>query len=104
MSGGEPAAMAVADAVIRLLPGVLGNRDSLEEESFGGASGMLEYPQSPRPQSFRGRSVPDVLLSGDHSRIDAWREAKAEERTRQRRPDLMESPQDGDDQHDDGGS
>jgi tRNA (guanine37-N1)-methyltransferase len=96
MSGGEPAAMAVADAVIRLLPGVLGNRDSLEEESFGGTSGMLEYPHYTRPQSFRGRTVPEVLLSGDHGRIDAWREAKAEERTRQRRPDLMEAPQDGD--------
>lgn len=94
MSGGEPAAMSVADAVIRLLPGVLGNRASLDEESFGGSDGLLEYPQYTRPRSFRGREVPDVLLSGDHERIAEWRRERAVERTRRRRPDLLEKPVD----------
>lgn len=88
LSGGEPAASVVMDAVVRLVPGVLGNEDSVREESF--SSGRLEYPQYTRPRSFRGREVPEVLLSGDHGRIAEWRERKARERTNERRPDLIE--------------
>lgn len=88
LSGGEPAALVVLDAVVRLVPGVLGNDDSLDEESF--ASGMLEYPQYTRPREFRGREVPEVLLSGDHGRIETWRREKARERTLERRPDLVD--------------
>jgi len=97
MSGGEPAAMSVADAVIRLLPGVLGNRASLDEESFSGTEGLLEYPQYTRPRSFRGHEVPGVLLSGDHERIAEWRHERAVKRTRQRRPDLLEKSADSPD-------
>lgn len=85
LSGGELPAMVVIEAVARLLPGVLGNPESLLEESFG-PSGMLEYPHFTRPEEFRGMRVPEVLLSGDHRRIDAWREAEARKRTAQRRP------------------
>jgi tRNA (guanine37-N1)-methyltransferase len=88
LSGGEPAALVLVDAVVRLLPGVLGNQASLDEESF--SDGTLEYPQYTRPREFRGREVPDVLLSGDHGRIAEWRRQQALERTRQRRPDLLE--------------
>jgi tRNA (guanine37-N1)-methyltransferase len=85
LSGGEPAALAVIDAVARLLPGVLGDADSTREESF--EDGLLEYPQYTRPAEFRGLRVPVELLSGDHARIRAWRRARAEERTaRQRTP------------------
>jgi tRNA (guanine37-N1)-methyltransferase len=87
LSGGEPAALAVIDAVVRLLPGALGHEDSAENDSF--ADGLLEYPQYTRPRDFRGMVVPDVLLSGDHGRIAAWRREQALERTRQRRPDLL---------------
>ena len=87
MAGGEIAACAVLEAVARLLPGVLGNEESLAEESF--ASGLLEYPHYTRPAEFHGWSVPEVLLSGDHARIDAWRKEQALERTRRRRPDLL---------------
>lgn len=86
LSGGEPAAMVVLDAVTRLLPGVLGRRASLDEESFG--RGLLEYPQYTRPPEFRGLRVPEVLLSGDHRKIREWREERALERTRALRPDL----------------
>jgi tRNA (guanine37-N1)-methyltransferase len=86
LSGGEIAAMAVTDAVVRLLPGVLGKAASLDEESFGG--GLLEYPQYTRPRDFRGMSVPEVLVNGDHAKIAAWQRAQAEVRTEVRRPDL----------------
>ncbi len=86
LSGGEPAALALLDACVRLLPGVLGAAATLDEESFD--SGLLEYPHYTRPQSWRGRAVPPVLLSGDHARIRAWRRAEAEAATRARRPDL----------------
>jgi len=87
LAGGEIAACAVLEAVVRLLPGVLGNEESLAEESF--AAGLLEYPQYTRPAEFRGWRVPDVLTSGDHGRIKAFREQQALERTRERRPDLL---------------
>ncbi|HEY5502474.1 MAG TPA: tRNA (guanosine(37)-N1)-methyltransferase TrmD [Candidatus Anoxymicrobiaceae bacterium] len=87
LAGGEIAACAVLEAVVRLLPGVLGNEESLAEESF--AAGLLEYPQYTRPAEFRGWRVPDVLTSGDHGRIKAFREEQALERTRERRPDLL---------------
>ena len=80
LSGGEVAALAVIEATARLLPGVLGDADSTREESF--EEGLLEYPQYTRPEEFRGRRVPEVLLSGDHARIRAWRRAEAEARTR----------------------
>lgn len=88
LSGGEVAAMAVIDALVRLLPGALGKDESAEDESF--TAGLLEYPQYTRPQVFKGMSVPDVLLSGDHARIAAWRREQAELRTMLRRPDLWE--------------
>ena len=86
LSGGELAAMVLIEAVARLVPGVVGNPESLAEESFSG--GGLEYPQYTRPEEFRGQRVPEILLSGDHQKIRAWREAKALERTKARRPDL----------------
>jgi tRNA (guanine37-N1)-methyltransferase len=86
LSGGEIAAMALIDACVRLLPGVMGAAASGAEESF--ADGLLEYPQYTRPQLWEGRPIPDVLLSGDHGRIAAWRRAEAERLTRERRPDL----------------
>lgn len=89
LSGGEIAAMALIDAVVRLLPGALGKLESVAEESF--SMGLLEYPQYTRPRVFRDMPVPDVLLSGDHARIDAWRLAQARLRTQQRRPDLWEA-------------
>jgi tRNA (guanine37-N1)-methyltransferase len=90
LTGGEVAAMAIIEACVRLLPGVLGNLDSVREESFSDAcGGLLEYPQYTRPQSFRGLDVPEVLRSGDHAKIAAWREQQAVSRTRERRPDLL---------------
>ena len=86
LSGGEPAAIALIDACVRLLPGVLGNALSLVEESF--ERGLLEYPHYTRPQDWRGRKVPETLLSGHHEKIRAWRLAEAEKITRERRPDL----------------
>ena len=86
LSGGEPAAIALIDACVRLLPGVVGCAETLAEESF--AEGLLEYPQYTRPQIWRERAVPEVLTSGDHERIRAWRRAEAERLTRERRPDL----------------
>jgi tRNA (guanine37-N1)-methyltransferase len=88
LSGGELAAMVVIEAVARLVPGVLGNPDSLTEESFG-PDGILEYPQYTRPEEFRGMHVPEILLSGDHGRIQEWRESEALKRTAARRPDLL---------------
>jgi tRNA (guanine37-N1)-methyltransferase len=88
LSGGEPAAIALIDACVRLLPGVVGDAEALAEESF--AEGLLEYPQYTRPQLWQGRAVPPVLVSGDHRRIRMWRRAEAERLTRERRPDLWE--------------
>ena len=87
LSGGEIAAMALIDACVRLLPGVVGDSHSLEEESF--ASGLLEYPHYTRPQLWEGRAVPEVLLSGNHARIARWRQEQAMGVTRERRPDLL---------------
>jgi tRNA (guanine37-N1)-methyltransferase len=86
LSGGEPAAIALMDACVRLLPGVVGDAVSLAEESFEG--GLLEYPHYTRPQSWCGREVPAVLLSGHHEKIREWRRAESERLTRERRPDL----------------
>src|SRR5947199_639586 len=86
LSGGEPAAIALIDACVRLLPGVVGCAETLAEESF--AEGLLEYPHYTRPQVWQGRPVPEVLVSGDHRRIREWRRAEAERLTRERRPDL----------------
>lgn len=86
LSGGETAALTLLDACVRLLPGVMGDRGSLAEESF--ADGLLEYPQYTRPQTWEGLGVPEILLSGHHERIRAWRRAEAERITRDRRPDL----------------
>jgi tRNA (guanine37-N1)-methyltransferase len=86
LSGGEIAAFALLDACVRLLPGVMGKEASAAEESF--ADGLLEYPQFTRPQEWEGRPIPDVLTSGDHAKVAAWRRAEAERLTRARRPDL----------------
>jgi tRNA (guanine37-N1)-methyltransferase len=86
LSGGEIAGLVLLDACIRLLPGVMGKAASGEEESF--AQGLLEYPHFTRPQVFEGRPIPEVLVSGDHARVAAWRRSEAERLTRDRRPDL----------------
>jgi tRNA (guanine37-N1)-methyltransferase len=86
LSGGEIAAMALIDACVRLLPGVMGKEASGAEESF--SEGLLEYPQYTRPQIFEGRTIPEILISGDHARVAAWRRAESEALTRARRPDL----------------
>ena len=86
LTNGTLSALVVADAVVRLLPGVLGDEQSAADESF--SHGLLEYPQYTRPAEFRGWKVPDILLSGHHAEIEAWRRAQARERTRLRRPDL----------------
>jgi tRNA (guanine37-N1)-methyltransferase len=86
LSGGEIAAMALIDACVRLLPGVMGKAESGAEESF--SETLLEYPQYTRPQTFEGRPIPEILLSGDHAKVAAWRRAEAEALTRARRPDL----------------
>jgi tRNA (guanine37-N1)-methyltransferase len=88
LSGGETAALVLLDACIRLLPGVMGAASSGEEESF--ESGLLEYPHYTRPTDWEGRTIPEVLRSGDHAKIAAWRKARAEDDTRSRRPDLIE--------------
>lgn len=87
LNGGEVAALAITEAVVRLLPGVLGNPASLVEESHSEA--LLEYPNYTKPPVWRGREVPAILLSGDHGKVAAWRSARAIERTRERRPDLL---------------
>ena len=89
LSGGEIAALAVLDACVRLLPGVMGDKDSASEESF--EQGLLEYPHYTRPQVWEGRAIPDVLVSGDHGRVARWRRSEAERITRARRPDLWAS-------------
>jgi tRNA (guanine37-N1)-methyltransferase len=88
LSGGEIAALAVLDACVRLIPGVMGTEESGAEESF--ENGLLEYPHYTRPREWEGRAIPDVLLSGDHAKIAAWRRAEAERVTRERRPDLTQ--------------
>jgi tRNA (guanine37-N1)-methyltransferase len=88
LAGGELAALVVIEAVARLITGVMGNRDSLSEESFTG--GLLEYPQYTRPAEFRGLAVPEVLLSGDHARIAAWRREQAIRQTAKTRPELLD--------------
>lgn len=92
LSGGELPALVLLDACVRLLPGVMGAAASAEEESF--SAGLLEYPQFTRPAEWRGRAVPDVLLSGHHAEIAAWRRAQAEHLTRLRRPDLWQARMD----------
>jgi tRNA (guanine37-N1)-methyltransferase len=93
LTGGEPAAMALVDAVARYVPGVLGDATSTDDESF--SAGLLEYPQYTRPPELRGAGVPEVLLGGDHKKIRVWREAQSRERTRARRPDLWARQQGG---------
>ena len=88
LSGGESAAFVILDSIIRLLPGVLGNEISVEEESF--ENGLLEYPQYTKPQIWEEKTVPDVLLSGDHAKIKDWRLSQSEAITRDRRPDLWQ--------------
>jgi tRNA (guanine37-N1)-methyltransferase len=88
LSGGEIAALAILDACVRLIPGVMGKEDSGHEESF--ERGLLEYPHYTRPREWEGRAIPDVLLSGDHAKIAAWRRSEAERITRERRPDLTQ--------------
>ncbi len=88
LSGGEPAAICLLDAVVRLLPGVMGKAESGEHESF--ETGLLEHPHYTRPREWEGRTIPDVLLSGNHAEIARWRQQKAEEITRLRRPDLWQ--------------
>ncbi len=88
LSGGELAAMVVVDAIVRLLPGALGNKDSLAQESF--SNGLLEYPHYTRPSTFRNRSVPEVLLSGDHARIEHWRKEESQKQSLAKRPDLIQ--------------
>ena len=89
LSGGEPAALTLLDAVVRLLPGVMGNDESGRSESF--EDGLLEYPHYTRPAVFEDEPVPEVLLSGDHGKVDAWRREQAQKLTRQRRPDLLKA-------------
>ncbi len=88
LSGGEIPAMALVDSIVRLLPGALGEPESITEESF--SAGLLEYPQYTRPREFRGMGVPEVLLNGNHAKIYEWRAKQSAERTKQRRPDLWE--------------
>jgi tRNA (guanine37-N1)-methyltransferase len=90
LSGGEIAALAILDACVRLIPGVMGKKTSGEDESF--ENGRLEYPQYTRPREWEGRAIPDVLLSGDHAKIAEWRRREAERITRERRPDLGRVP------------
>ena len=87
-SGGEPAAFVILDSILRLLPGVIGNNNSVIEESF--ENGLLEYPQYTKPQIWEENKVPDVLLSGDHAKIKDWRLSQSEAITRDRRPDLWQ--------------
>jgi tRNA (guanine37-N1)-methyltransferase len=89
LTSGNLAAMVMIDSLVRLIPGVLGSEDSIEDESF--SEGLLEYPQYTKPSDFRGLKVPEVLLSGNHKLIEKWKKEKAVERTRQRRPDLYEN-------------
>ncbi len=98
LSGGELAAMVLVDAVVRLVPGVLGAEQSIDHESFSpGSDGLLDYPHYTRPADWQGMAVPDVLLSGNHARIEAWRREQARIRTARRRPDLLADPPPGGD-------
>ena len=90
LMGGEVAAQLILEATVRLLPGVLGNENSSAEESFEG--GLLEHPQYTKPRIWEGQAIPDVLVSGDHARVEAWRRAERERLTRLRRPDLVATP------------
>ena len=90
LNGGEAAVLVITEAVVRLIPGVLGNPDSLVEESHAPGHRLLEYPNYTKPPVWRGRQVPPILLSGNHAAIATWRREKALERTRERRPDLLE--------------
>ncbi|MCA9175034.1 MAG: tRNA (guanosine(37)-N1)-methyltransferase TrmD [Planctomycetales bacterium] len=92
LNGGEVAAMVLIDAVIRLIPGVLGDEQSSRDDSFSTESRWLEFPQYTRPREYRGHEVPDVLLSGDHPAIARWREEQSRQRTQQRRADLLSRP------------
>ena len=90
LNGGEVAVLAMVEAVVRLIPGVIGNPESLVEESYAeGQDGLLEYPLYTKPAVWRGREVPPVLLSGDHGKVDLWRRQRSLDRTRERRPDLL---------------
>jgi len=96
LSGGEPAAMVLIDEIVRLLPGALGDPNSAADESF--SEGLLEYPQYTRPREYRGMCVPEILLSGNHAEMEAWRREQARTRTLERRPDLLDKqalPEDG---------
>ena len=93
LSGGEIAAMVLVDACVRLLPGVMGSLESGADESF--CDGLLEYPQYTRPQDFEGQPIPEILISGDHARVAAWRRTEAEALTRARRPDLWAAKSSG---------
>ncbi len=88
LSGGETAALVILDSILRLIPGVLGNRDSVKDETF--ENSLLEYPQFTKPKIWEGKSVPDVLFSGDHAKIKSWRLSQSEAITRRQRPDLWE--------------
>jgi tRNA (guanine37-N1)-methyltransferase len=98
LSGGEIAAMAIVDATVRLVPGVLGHEDSAEQDSF--SSGLLDHPHYTRPAEFRGMTVPEVLLSGDHGRIEQWRAEQARKRTQEARADLIDRPTNETEAHD----
>jgi tRNA (guanine37-N1)-methyltransferase len=91
LNGGEVAAMVMIDAIIRLVPGVLGHEDSSGDDSFSGAGRLLEFPQYTRPREYRGLEVPPVLINGNHQQIACWREQLRRQRTRQRRPDLLDN-------------
>ena len=97
MNGGEVAAMVIVDAVVRLLPGVLGDKQSCIDDSFSRGNRLLEFPQYTRPREFRGHAVPEVLLSGDHGAIAAWRAEQSRQRTRRRRRDLLQQHDRADD-------
>ena len=88
LSGGETAALVLLDSVLRLIPGILGNKDSVKDETF--ENSLLEYPQFTKPKIWEGKSVPDVLFSGDHAKIKSWRLSQSEDITRRQRPDLWE--------------
>ena len=90
LNGGEVAAMLVIDTLVRLIPGVLGDERSSQEDSFSRANRLLEFPQYTRPREYRGHEVPEILLSGDHGKIEKWRTEQSVERTRQRRKDLLQ--------------
>lgn len=90
INGGEVAAMVLIETLMRLLPGALGDEQSAQQDSFSSENRILEFPQYTRPREFRGLSVPEVLLSGDHSKIEAWRQMQSETRTRQRRRELLD--------------